>query len=200
MRTSVSNTSYNHSRDSISHIQHHMGKKKHAAPLSGKKQPAACIVPGLLYLGPVNATSDAEYLKREGITHILSVGKSPQGHFDGMSYERLRLTDEEDSDIGYVVARACEYIDAVAAANGKVLVHCVAAISRSPTVVAAYLMLRRGMKLRESLETLVEARPAVAPNPGFMRQLAAIEKDAFDGVSTFDPADVTAKTKLASCL
>ncbi|KAK3349765.1 protein-tyrosine phosphatase-like protein [Lasiosphaeria hispida] len=173
-----------------------MGKKKN--PSGSAKQPAACIVPGLLYLGPVSATSNSAFLAREGITHVLSIGKSPASRIEGVTYERLSLTDEEDSSIGPIAIKACEIIDMAASTGGKVLVHCSAAISRSPTIVAAYLMKSRSMSLREALETLVAARGSVAPNPGFMRQLSDMEKELFDGKSTFDPSGVTATTRLAS--
>ncbi|KAK0617534.1 protein-tyrosine phosphatase-like protein [Immersiella caudata] len=174
-----------------------MGKKKQSAASSDNKQPASCILPDLLYLGPVSATSNAVFLKRQGITHILSIGKSPASHVEGIIYERLSLTDEEDSSISTVADKACDIIDAAAAVKGKVLVHCSAAISRSPTIVAAYLMKRQGMTLRESLTTLVGARAVVSPNPEFLKQLADMEKE-ISGESTFDPEGVTSSTRLAA--
>ncbi|KAL5495697.1 hypothetical protein ACEPAI_1161 [Sanghuangporus weigelae] len=57
----------------------------------------------------------------------------------------------------------------------KILVHCSAAVSRSPTIVAAYLMSEHNMSLRESLGRIVRARPAVNPNPGLFAQLKEME-------------------------
>jgi atypical dual specificity phosphatase len=180
-----------------------MRKKKSKFPSSGSgsKLPAPCIVPGLLYLGPVSAASNHAFLQREAITHIISVGKSPSSPpIEGIIYERLSLSDEETSTIGPVATRACEIIDSAAASGGRVLIHCSAGISRSPTMVSAYLMKGRGMTLRGSLETLVKARSVVAPNPGFLRQLSEMEKELFAGQMSFDPAAITAKCRLASCL
>jgi len=175
-------------------------KKKPTQALSNNKQVAACIVPDFLFLGPVSSTSNSQFLSTKGITHILSIGKRPVGHIDTIHYERLGLTDEEDSDIRPVVEKACNIIDAVSSSHGKVLIHCSAAISRSPTIVAAYLMMRCGMTLRAALEKLVEARDAIAPNPGFCRQLANIEKELFSGKTTFDPEEIVSTTKLANIL
>lgn len=61
----------------------------------------------------------------------------------------------------------------------RVLFHCSAAISRSPAVLAGYLMKRRGLTLRESLVLLVKGREAVSPNVGFMRQLCEMEREVF---------------------
>ncbi|KAK3367216.1 protein-tyrosine phosphatase-like protein [Lasiosphaeria ovina] len=181
-----------------------MGKRKKPAAsgssAAGSKPPSACIVPDLLYLGPVSATANTGFLQRSGITHVVSIGKLPATVTEGISYERLSLADDEAAALADVAARACAVIDAAAASGGRVLVHCSAAISRSPAVVSAYLMRSRGMTLRQSLETLVHARDAVSPNPGFMRQLAEMEKELFDGRSSFDVSDVVPQTRLMNYL
>lgn len=168
-----------------------------------KRQPAACILRNFLYLGPVSATANSSFLHSHGITHILSIGRSPAVRLDAndetttasssatlmrIAYHRLALNDLEHADIKPCVDQACEILDGVAKGGGKVLVHCSAAISRSPTIVAAYLMKRHGYTLRESLKTLVRTRDAIAPNPGFLNQLGEMEAELFNGVVSF-PGD-----------
>ncbi|KAK4213161.1 phosphatases II [Rhypophila decipiens] len=88
--------------------------------------------------------------------------------------------------------------------NAKVLIHCSAAISRSPAVIAGYLMKSQGMTLRESFEVLVRARDAVSPNIGFLRQLCEREREIFglaDGEKgTVDFEKLTSNVKLAKML
>ncbi|KAK3389740.1 hypothetical protein B0H63DRAFT_464247 [Podospora didyma] len=74
----------------------------------------------------MSATANAAFLQREGIANVLSVGKSPAARIENVIYERLSLTDEEDSDITTVMNKACDIIDGIASAQGKgkVLVHC----------------------------------------------------------------------------
>ncbi|KAK7948585.1 protein-tyrosine phosphatase-like protein [Apiospora aurea] len=55
--------------------------------------------------------------------------------------------------------------------GAKVLVHCMGGISRSPAVVAYYLMREEGMSLHDALGAIMKARPAMRPNDGFLRQL-----------------------------
>jgi len=64
---------------------------------------------------------------------------------------------------------------AVCCCSGSVLVHCAAGVSRSATVVLGYLMSRHNYTLAAALEHLKAVRPWVAPNLGFMQQLAAYE-------------------------
>ncbi|KAH8092206.1 protein-tyrosine phosphatase-like protein, partial [Cristinia sonorae] len=69
-------------------------------------------------------------------------------------------------------------VDAIVAARDrvgcKILVHCSAAVSRSPTVVTAYLMKECGMTLKEALGAVVRKRAAVNPNQGLFKQLKAL--------------------------
>ena len=59
--------------------------------------------------------------------------------------------------------------------NCKVLVHCQAGISRSPTVVIAYLMNKYNMSMNEAYDRVRNKRPIIAPNIIFMSQLMDYE-------------------------
>lgn len=57
------------------------------------------------------------------------------------------------------------------------LVHCAGGISRSASVVAAWLLSRRRChSLEEALKVLRYARPKVSPNPGFLNMLRGVEQ------------------------
>ena len=55
--------------------------------------------------------------------------------------------------------------------NNKVLVHCFAGISRSATIVLAYLMVHERMHLHLAIKLLREKHAISKPNQGFMNQL-----------------------------
>jgi protein-tyrosine phosphatase len=59
----------------------------------------------------------------------------------------------------------------------SVLVHCRAGISRSATIVLAYLMQFHDLSLDEAITTVRSRRPIVQPNVGFMAQLRAWEAE-----------------------
>ncbi|KAF6744671.1 protein-tyrosine phosphatase-like protein [Ephemerocybe angulata] len=67
----------------------------------------------------------------------------------------------------------------------RILVHCSAGVSRSPTIVVGYLMKQRGMTLREALGCVLSVRPQVLPNPGFLAQLKTLEVE-LTGMSTVE--------------
>ena len=52
---------------------------------------------------------------------------------------------------------------------------CALGMSRSATIVIAYLMKSRGMSLKDSLALVKSRRPIVRPNDKFMKQLREYE-------------------------
>ena len=63
------------------------------------------------------------------------------------------------------------FIHEAVSSGGKVFVHCMAGVSRSATVLAAYLIRFHGLSPDEAIALLIERRPIVNPNPGFRKQL-----------------------------
>ncbi len=58
---------------------------------------------------------------------------------------------------------------------GKVLVHCAMGLSRSASLVLAYLMIHEGMTLGEAIKAVAQHRN-ICPNSGFMEQLRDLDK------------------------
>lgn len=57
---------------------------------------------------------------------------------------------------------------------GRVLVHCAMGVSRSATVVLAFLMIYENMTLVEAIQT-VQTHRDICPNSGFLRQLQVLD-------------------------
>lgn len=57
---------------------------------------------------------------------------------------------------------------------GRILVHCAVGVSRSATLVLAYLMIQHRMPLVEAIKTVKDHR-GIIPNRGFLRQLVALD-------------------------
>eukprot|EP00879_Flechtneria_rotunda_P008761 GHRR01009176.1.p1 GENE.GHRR01009176.1~~GHRR01009176.1.p1 ORF type:complete len:325 (+),score=116.85 GHRR01009176.1:219-1193(+) len=68
----------------------------------------------------------------------------------------------------------------VAAAGGKVLVHCRAGISRSASVVIGYCMWKDKLTAKAATLSVRQVREVVWPNPGFKRQLEQFESISCD--------------------
>ena len=57
----------------------------------------------------------------------------------------------------------------------NVFVHCFAGVSRSSSIVIAYIMYKYKLTLEEAFQYVKSKRPIVQPNPGFMQQLKRLE-------------------------
>jgi atypical dual specificity phosphatase len=140
-----------------------------------------------LYVGPCSATSaTSTFIARHGITHIISLGKKPNSTLDSLTYLRLSIEDDPSANLSKAGGEAIAFIDKARAGktSSKIFVHCFAGISRSPAIVAFYLMQSCGMSLKRALGLVVSARPNACPNPGFVSQLQQAELEC-RGSSSF---------------
>ncbi|KZT08409.1 phosphatases II [Laetiporus sulphureus 93-53] len=173
-----------------------MGKReKSEATLS--QSAVSLVLPPSLYLGPRSAASSKAFLTANSVSHVLNVGSSPADKVEGVTYHRISLSDSPTSSISKVCDPACEIIDAALKSNngmGKVLIHCSADISRSPMIVAAYLMKRHKMSLKAALRQIIQVRPQISPNPGFLQQLKELEMELF-GIVSLDVDELPKREK-----
>ena len=135
------------------------------------------ILPNLL-LGDINGCYDLEFLQSHKITHVLTALEGPFSTpalvVAGVTQMSILLQDTEDENISAVFERSTMFIRDALASGGSVYVHCFAGMSRSPTLVAAYLIMEQGMDDEEALYFLQSVRPVVDPNAGFRRALSAL--------------------------
>lgn len=97
---------------------------------------------------------------------------------------RLPLEDDTSTNILAYLDTAVDRInEAIVKRDAHVLVHCVAGVSRSATIVIAYLMKHRRMNLREAFNYCYNLRPVIRPNNGFMLQLINYELQIFNKTS-----------------
>jgi len=98
----------------------------------------------------------------------------------GLQILTVPAADAQEVNISVHFAAAAEFIEHALRQNGKVLVHCVQGMSRSPTLVIAFLMIKRGMTVRRALAAVREKR-AIFPNYGFLLQLIKLDEQLQDG-------------------
>uniref|UniRef100_A0A672UM87 Dual specificity protein phosphatase 15 n=1 Tax=Strigops habroptila TaxID=2489341 RepID=A0A672UM87_STRHB len=126
---------------------------------------------GLVVFYPLDA-KDLEQLTRNKITHIVSIHESPQPLLQDITYLRIPLPDTPEANIKRHFKECISFIHQCRLHGGNCLVHCLAGISRSTTVVVAYVMAVTELSCQEVLEAIRTIRPVANPNPGFRQQLA----------------------------
>ncbi|XP_058706968.1 dual specificity protein phosphatase 15 [Poecile atricapillus] len=135
------------------------------------------ILPGL-YLGNFVDAKDLEQLSRNKITHIVSIHESPQPLLKDITYLRIPLPDTPEANIKRHFKECISFIHQCRLHGGNCLVHCLAGISRSTTVVVAYVMVVTELSCQEVLDAIRTIRPVANPNPGFRQQLSEFSGSA----------------------
>ncbi|OQR68473.1 dual specificity phosphatase [Tropilaelaps mercedesae] len=119
-----------------------------------------------------------ENLKKHGITFVVNVTNDLiDDAVPGVRYTRYAAVDEPTQDLKKYFHQAADAIHDAIRAGGKVVVHCMAGVSRSCSIVLAYLVKYRNMTLREAFKFVRERRSIVHPNYGFFRQLIEFERE-----------------------
>jgi atypical dual specificity phosphatase len=128
-----------------------------------------------LYLGSFEAGAKmAEGLKFHGITHVLTVGcRMPIPHAESFEYKVIEFEDHHDVDIKQHFDTTYQFLRSAleSSQTSRALVHCWAGVSRSATIVMAFLMRHYTMSYQEAFEHVRRARHWVCPNRGFRAQL-----------------------------
>ncbi|KAJ8379255.1 hypothetical protein SKAU_G00000330 [Synaphobranchus kaupii] len=89
-------------------------------------------------------------------------------------YQGVEAHDTPNYDMSVNFYPAAEFIHKALNGGGKILVHCAVGVSRSATLVLAYLMIRQNMTLVEAIKTVKDQR-GIIPNRGFLRQLVRLD-------------------------
>ncbi|XP_058645116.1 dual specificity protein phosphatase 26-like isoform X2 [Onychostoma macrolepis] len=133
-----------------------------------------------LYIGDQEIAANRKELVKLGITHILNCAQSKwrggAEYYAGMNitYHGIEAHDSPSFDMSVNFYPAAEFIHRALSTRGTVLVHCAIGLSRSATLVLAYLMIRQNMTLVEAIKTVKDHR-GVTPNRGFLRQLSGLD-------------------------
>ncbi|CAG9322936.1 unnamed protein product [Blepharisma stoltei] len=126
-----------------------------------------------LYLGSLQDADNERLIRKTGIKNIVQVLDNPtyNKRFKGIKYYYVRLRDEEDENLIDELPDAIYFINRQILKGEKVLVHCVAGVSRSPAIVIAYLMAKHNIFYEEAYGFVKSKRDFIQPNLGFEKQL-----------------------------
>lgn len=130
-----------------------------------------------IYIGDYISVQNLNVLKEKGITHIINVAKgfvrlnSKQFINEGIKVTEIKMRDLDDYPINKHFNHINKLITKTIKDGGTVLVNCHAGVSRSVTVVCAYLVGVNDYSTTEALEKIKMSRQQAQPNDGFVNQL-----------------------------
>ncbi|CAF0842797.1 unnamed protein product [Brachionus calyciflorus] len=141
---------------------------------------ASQIIPNFLYLGGHNSIIDIDTLNKQGITHVLNMAQELNLNSQDYNNKNIKIlqigaSDTRDYNIRSDFDAAFMFIDDCLRSRGRIIVNCARGISRSATIVIAYLMFRYNLKLVDAYKLVVSLRRQVRPNLGFRNILTMYE-------------------------
>ncbi len=128
------------------------------------------IVPGIFLGEEAAGNVSLDDLRKFNITHILSVGNFPQVHKE-LKYLQIPIKDNESELLLPHIRKCIEFINEC---TSSILIHCRAGVSRSPSIVIAWLIIQRNMTYEQAFNKVESKRPCISPNIGFVSQLKTL--------------------------
>jgi protein-tyrosine phosphatase len=180
----IMNTFHHNDDDDNNHHEHHSTTP---SPVVVDVHSAQEIIPRV-WLGSRKVALNQDWIKEHNITHVLNIGSDPvlEGErVSNVSYLRWEISDSPDADIQSLFLPVSEVMHKVLATTttttgsltARILLHCHMGISRSCTILCAYLMqVIPLMTATEALEYVKRIRPMVDPNIGFRHQLIQFQQ------------------------
>ncbi|KAF9358571.1 hypothetical protein BGX26_001408 [Mortierella sp. AD094] len=143
------------------------------------EQEISCILPNFLYLGPeILHQSQVDELDRLGVKRILNMATECEdllvSNRQGMEYHKIGVYDHIDADVSAGLLQAVDIISA--SADSPIYVHCKAGKSRSVTATIAYLITQLRWPLNKAYQHVLQQRPCMCPNIGFVTELMRVEE------------------------
>ena len=141
-----------------------------------------------IFLGDYSASVDVPLLKKLGIKKVLTISDylgGPKYDMNDFIHKRINIYDVSGVNIIQYFGECIKFMQG----NEKILVHCMAGLSRSATIVIAYLMWSQRWKFADALDYVVKRRPLVCPNDGFQKQLKIFENLLINNFYNIDYID-----------
>lgn len=120
-------------------------------------------------------------LKEKGINLIVNVTKEIEAYSSPLTLTgeivvvKIPVFDVPDTNLAKFMKPVARLVYTNKLAGGNTVIHCVLGVSRSVTLVTAYMLFYYNMGLQRILTLIQAKRPIINPNGGFKGQLKAFE-------------------------
>ncbi|CAF1263476.1 unnamed protein product [Adineta steineri] len=151
-------------------------KKQHSNRVTALHQQASDILDSWLFQGNWQHANDSVNLKSLSITHIINVTDKV---LSNQSQQILHIPSRDSLSVDLLKSfhATNEFLDQCHQQGGRALVHCQRGVSRSSTIVIAYLMHYNKWTVLQAYDYLLARRPEASPNLVLLLQLARYEKE-----------------------
>jgi len=131
-----------------------------------------------LFLGSASDANDFLFIKQNNIKLIVNVTKDIETDYPALGFDDIKVIripiddiDTESLNTNNLLVSTLKTIRKYMDENKGVLVHCRAGVSRSASVVIAFLMMYHNLSFSQAQNYVRNQRPFINPNAGFITQL-----------------------------
>lgn len=134
-----------------------------------------------IYIGNVYDAHNIDRLNELNIKNVISAVTGFDNIYDdSFNHLSLNLIDNENQDIIHYFEITNHYLDNIISKNisssneknkHKILIHCICGVSRSVTILLAYIIKKYNYTPKYALKLVQKKRDIANPNDNFMKQL-----------------------------
>ncbi|KAI1719949.1 dual specificity phosphatase, catalytic domain-containing protein [Ditylenchus destructor] len=155
-------------------------QKQYPELCESSTQPCLRGLSHFMFLGSQNDALNPSLLQSYGITKVINLSETcprPEGLPDDANhFLRIPIKDSYCAKLLPHFDQAFKFIENARRSGEKVLLHCLAGISRSATLAIAYIMRSQRLSSEEAYKFVKTRRQSISPNFNFMGQLMEYEK------------------------
>jgi protein-tyrosine phosphatase len=130
-----------------------------------------------LWITPGDTAREFDFLKENQITHILNCAEEePMNYPRNITAIHIQMTDDEDDAGMSQIIQGAQILAVWMNAGANVIVHCKAGISRSVTVVLAWLIIYKNYTFNNAYKFVQDKRNFINPNDFYRKILKIIEE------------------------
>lgn len=134
-----------------------------------------------LYLGSQEDVLSTKTMQEHNITDVINVSMSGQkapflDEKNDDHFLRIPINDCLNAQLSPFFEQAFKFIEKVRQNGGRVFIHCLAGISRSPALAVAYVMRHLTLTADDAYRYIKARRPQISPNFNFLGQLYEYER------------------------
>lgn len=135
-----------------------------------------------LYVGCQDDANSTKIMQDVHITHVINVSATGEraaflnDENDIEHFLRIPINDCHDAKLLPYFDQTYNFIENARMSHGRVFIHCLAGISRSPAVAIAYVMRYLNLSFDDAYKHVKQRRPKISPNLNFAGQLAEYER------------------------
>jgi len=138
-----------------------------------------------LYIGSIVTSMDTVQLGKTGITHIVNCVNDATNKWSGyiqipgIHYLSIEMGSSKTAIIGYHIKKIVSFINNAVENNGKILIHCVKGVSRSSSILIAYLIVMENYSFDDAFNLIKKERSICNPNKNLIDQLRNVNRSYF---------------------